>query len=260
MDRLKAQALIGQLREEIRRREVAPPQGGAGVLATGFAPLDALLPGGGFPLSRVVELCGERASGKTTLALLALARGTEAGGLCAFVDPAGELYPPAARALGVALSRLLLVRPPGGSSQGHDPSLAVRAAALLARSKAFAAVAVDLTALELERLPRGPLSRRLLEAAELGRSAIILLSDSPTSLDATLRIAVARQSETRLALTVERSRLGPPGRSTTGELPAPEALPEALPKTLPKTPPKTPNDARPLLHLAARDQACPRGA
>ncbi len=215
MNHLKAQALIGQLREEIRRREAAPPQTSAGVLATGFAPLDALLPGGGFPLGRVVELCGERASGKTTLALLALARGTSAGGLCAFVDPARELYPPAARALGVALSRLLLVRPPRGAK---DPALAVRAAALLARSKAFSALAVDLTA--LDRLPMGPLSRRLLEAAELGRAAVLLLSDGPSGLDASLRIAVQRAGASELSLTVERSRLGPPGRSARVELPA----------------------------------------
>jgi recombination protein RecA len=218
MDRLKAQALIGQLREEIRRREAAPPQGSAGVLATGVAPLDALLPGGGFPLGRVIELCGERASGKTTLALLALARGTETGGLCAFVDPARELYPPAARALGVALSRLLLVRPDVRSQGPKDPALAVRAAALLARSKAFCAMAVDLT--PLDRLPTGPLSRRLLEAAELGRTAVLLLSDGPSGLDSTLRIAVQRAGEAELSLTVERSRLGPPGRSARLELPA----------------------------------------
>ncbi|HCF62420.1 MAG TPA: recombinase RecA, partial [Myxococcales bacterium] len=69
MDPAKAQAVIGQLRDEIRRREASLPQASLGALASGYAPLDGLLPGGGFPLGRVVELTGARASGKTTLAL-----------------------------------------------------------------------------------------------------------------------------------------------------------------------------------------------
>ena len=126
MEPSKAQALLAKLREDIRRRESATSPDRP-VLPSGFPALDALLPGGGFPAGRVVELTGTPASGKTTLALLAIAQATRSGRLAAFVDPRDELYPPAARALGADLSRLLVVRP-------RQAELAVRAAALLARS------------------------------------------------------------------------------------------------------------------------------
>lgn len=210
----KAQALITRLREEIRRRE-STPAAEAAPLASGFAPLDALL-AGGFPTGRVVELCGPRASGKTTLALLALAQATRAGRLAAFVDPTGELYPPAARALGADLSRLLVVRP-------HEPEQALRATALLSRSQAFAAVVADLPP-GLSPRQAGPASRRLLEAAQAGRTAVLLLSDEASGLDASVRVGVVRTAEAELQLTVERSRLGPPGRTARGRLPLPEEL------------------------------------
>jgi len=73
MDRNEAQALV------VRPARGDPPARGGpslgrapGLLPTGFAPLDSLLPGGGLPLGRVVELTGSMASGKTTLALMAL--------------------------------------------------------------------------------------------------------------------------------------------------------------------------------------------
>lgn len=220
MDRAQTQSIIGQLRDEIRRREAALPAGSLGVLASGFAPLDALLPGGGFPRGRVVELVGSRASGKTTLALSALARASAEGQLVAYVDPAGELYPPAAQGLGADLTRLLIVRP-------REAALGLRVASLLARSKAFAAVAIDLPA--VAKGPLGPLSRRLLEAAETGRAAIILLCDGPSGLDTSLRLSVERLSPTELALAVERSRLGPPGRAERGALASPEAPDEQTP-------------------------------
>ena len=209
----KSQALIAKLREELARRQGATAADRP-VLPSGFAPLDSLLPGGGFPMGRVVELCGPAASGKTTLALLALAQATRSGRLAAFVDPAGELFPPAARALGADLSRLLVVRP-------HEPALAARAAALLARSQAFAAVVADLPQLPG---PPGPWSRRLLEAAEAGHAALVVLSLAPSGLDASVRLSVERSSEAELCLVVERNRMGPPGRTARGRLPLPEEL------------------------------------
>ncbi len=238
MDRAQAQNVIDRLRAEIRRREAAPAASGAGVLASGLSALDALLPGGGFMRGKVVELCGEPACGKTTLALSALARATARGELCAFVDPAGQLYPPAARALGAELSRLLWVRP--GDLEG-----ALRAAGLLARCRAFAAVALDLGASPL-RQP-GPASRKLLEAAEAGRAGVIVLSQGRSGLDATLRLSVERSGAGQLAVAVERSRLGPPGKAARvrcrGLLGGvePEALPEA-PAVLP-APPEAPEEA-----------------
>jgi hypothetical protein len=221
MDTAKAQAVIAGLREEIRRRESSLSHAGLGCVPSGFEALDSLLPGGGFPRGRVVELSGARASGKLSLALMALARATRSGSLVAFVDPLRELYPPAARALGADLSKLLVVRP-------EEPGLCIRVASLLARSKAFGAVALDAAALGGQ--PQGPLSRRLLEAAETGRAALIVLCEGPSGLDATLRISVERASETELELCVERSRLGPPGRSAHAVLPLPEQPPTLRPE------------------------------
>jgi recombination protein RecA len=216
MERSHAEAMIARLREEIRRREASPSLNGAGSLASGHAALDGLLPGGGFPAGRVTELYGTRASGKTTLALMALAKAMTGGGLVSFVDPAHELFPPAAQALGADLKRLLIVRP-------EQASLALRAAALLARSGAFLAVAVDLApvapGLKPSVLTKATTSRRLLEAAQTGRAAVILLSEEPSGLDATLRVRVERRSESQLTLTLERSRLGASGRSATLSLP-----------------------------------------
>lgn len=231
MARPDAQALLDQLREEIRRLQAAPPSGTPGVLTTGFAPLDQLLPGGGIPLGRVLELTGEKASGKTTLALMALARATSEGKLAAFVDASGELYPPAAEALGVDLSRLLIVRP-------KDPSLTVRITSLLARSGAFAAVVADLA--EDRALPRGPVGRRLLDAAETGRTAVLLVSGVQSALDPSIRISVERTGEATLSLLVERNRLGPPGRSSRGELGGDFAPPVA------QIPPSTREEPKPF--------------
>jgi len=213
MEPSKAQVLIQKLREEIRRRETTLAADRP-VIPSGFGPLDALLPGGGFPAGRMVELCGSPASGKTTLALLAVAAATRTGRLAAFIDPSGELYPPAARALGADLSRLLVVRPPERGAAAH-------AAGLIARSKAFAAVIADLPCLDG---PPGPWSRRLFDAAEAGGAALILLTQTPSSLDASLRIAVERTDEAEMLLRVERNRMGPPGRTTRGRLPLPEEL------------------------------------
>ena len=230
--------LLGRLKAEIRRLEALPPSSTVTVLPSGFEAFDSLLPGGGLPSGRVVELCGEPASGKTTLCLMTLAAATRRGELVAYVDPSRELYPPAVQAFGADLSRLLLVRP-------KDPTQALRAAALLARSGAFAAVVVDLASAATRSLPQGPLGRRLLEAAELGRAAVVVLSGGPSGLDCSMRVAVTRLSEHELGLTVDRSRLGAPGRTARGLLPdcdrprpvAAEPLKKACPEPVEGAPP-----------------------
>jgi protein ImuA len=101
--------LLASLRDEIRRLERRPDRR-AGVLPCGLAGVDEALPSGGFPRGTLSELRGGPASGKTAVALaLVAALGREE--LAACVDGAGELYPPAAAALGVDLARFLLVRP-----------------------------------------------------------------------------------------------------------------------------------------------------
>ncbi len=140
-----AREIIEGLREEIRRIERKPPLR-ARFVSSGRPEVDALLPGGGFPRGAVTELAGGHASGKTALALSVLAAAMGEEGLAAFVDGRGELYPPAAAAVGVDLDRLLVVRPlaPGPQGgKGESARHALWAAEALLSSGAFEAVAMD---------------------------------------------------------------------------------------------------------------------
>ena len=137
VDLERAASTVAYLRERIRSLEAAPRQLGA-VVRTGVAAFDGLLPQGGLPLGHAVELWGEAASGRTSLALKAVAAAQRAGRLCAWVDGPAELYPPTAQALGVDLRALLMVRP-------RAPGQLAWAAQQLARSGAFACVVLDVT-------------------------------------------------------------------------------------------------------------------
>lgn len=161
--------LLTRLRAEIRRIERRPARR-AGALPCGVAAVDALLPGG-FPCGALSELRGGPASGKTAVAL-SLVAGLGRGALAAWIDGRGELYPPAAAAMGVDLSRLLIVRPPPGEEGAR---LALWAAEALLGSGAFTAVTVDAA---LTRPWRGLEAslRRLVTAAEQGGAAGLWLS------------------------------------------------------------------------------------
>jgi protein ImuA len=168
-------ALLARLRDEITRIERRPARR-QGQLACGIEGVEALLPGG-FPCGALSELRGGASSGKTAVALSTIAR-LPRGALAAFVDGRGELYPPAAAALGVDLERLLIVRPPGGE-EGFR--LALWAAEALLGSGAFAAVVID--------VPRGrpfrgaeTALRRLVTAAEQGGSVGLWLSSPGATL------------------------------------------------------------------------------
>jgi protein ImuA len=184
--------LLARLRAEIKRIERRPARR-EGQLACGLEPIDALLPGG-FPCGALSELRGGPASGKTAVALSVIAR-LPPGALAAFVDGRGELYPPAAAALGIDLGRLLIVQPPGGE---EGLRLALWAAEALLGSGAFGVVAID--------APRGrpfrgadTALRRLVTAAEQGGTVGLWLS----SPGATLRPPAV----VRLDLRVERGRI-----------------------------------------------------
>jgi protein ImuA len=185
--------LLARLRGEIRRLERRPARR-SGALPSGLAAVDALLPGG-FPCGALSELRGGPASGKTAVALSAVAR-LGGGALAAWIDGRGELYPPAAAAMGVDLERLLIVRPPGGEEGAR---LVLWAAEALLGSGAFAAVTVDLP--PLARSPRGADAalRRLVTAAERGGAAGLWLSPPGAPL--------RPPAVVRLDLSVEGARL-----------------------------------------------------
>ena len=81
--------------------------------------LDLALGSGGYPRGRIVEIYGPEASGKTTLALHAVAEMQKRGGRCAIIDAEHALDPIYARAIGVCLEALLVSQPDNGE-QGLD--------------------------------------------------------------------------------------------------------------------------------------------
>jgi recombination protein RecA len=84
------------------------------VISTGSFGLDQALGIGGFPRGRVVEIFGPESSGKTTLALHAIAEAQKAGGVAAFIDAEHALDVRYAARLGVAVDELLVSQPDTG--------------------------------------------------------------------------------------------------------------------------------------------------
>ncbi len=84
------------------------------VTSTGSISLDVALGVGGFPKGRIIEIYGPESSGKTTIALQAIAAAQKAGGRAAFIDAEHALDPVYARSLGVDINELLLSQPDTG--------------------------------------------------------------------------------------------------------------------------------------------------
>ena len=105
-------------------------------IPTGSMALDAALGIGGFPRGRIIEIYGPEASGKTTLALHAVAETQKMGGEAAFIDVEHALDPVYAQALGVDVDALLVSQPDTGEQ-------ALEIAEALIRSGAVDIVVVD---------------------------------------------------------------------------------------------------------------------
>jgi recombination protein RecA len=84
------------------------------VIPTGSIGLDAALGVGGLPRGRIIEIFGPESSGKTTLALHAIAEAQKKGGVCAFIDAEHAMDPVYAGKLGVKIEELLLSQPDTG--------------------------------------------------------------------------------------------------------------------------------------------------
>ncbi|MDB9495330.1 recombinase RecA [Spirulina major CS-329] len=98
-------------------------------IPTGALTLDIAL-GGGLPKGRIIEIYGPESSGKTTLALHALAEVQKKGGVAAFVDAEHALDPAYASALGVDIENLLVAQPDNGESALEIVDQLVRSAAV----------------------------------------------------------------------------------------------------------------------------------
>src|SRR5699024_357331 len=92
--------------------------------------LDAALGIGGYPRGRVVEIYGPESSGKTTVALHAIAEAQKKGGQAAFIDAEHALDPTYARALGVNIDELLLSQPDTGEQALEIAEALVRSGAI----------------------------------------------------------------------------------------------------------------------------------
>jgi len=100
------------------------------VIPTGATTLDIALGIGGLPRGRVVEIYGPESSGKTTVALHAVANAQRAGGVAAFIDAEHALDPDYARKLGVDTDALLISQPDSGEQALEIADMLIRSGAL----------------------------------------------------------------------------------------------------------------------------------
>jgi recombination protein RecA len=106
------------------------------VIPTGSIALDVALGIGGLPRGRIVEIYGPESSGKTSLALHAVANAQKAGGIAAFIDAEHALDPEYAKRLGVDTDALLVSQPDTGEQ-------ALEIADMLIRSSAMDVIVID---------------------------------------------------------------------------------------------------------------------
>lgn len=164
-------------------------------LPTGIAEIDELL-NGGLPIGAITELTGPTSSGKTSIALSALALRTQNGGVCAWIDANDSLDPESAAANGVSLQHLLWVRCHAkqvsntlsqsrskGKQIGHWTRLdqALYSTDLLLQSGGFSAIVLDLADEPIEFGRRIPLATwfRYRQASDRTRCSLIILGKTP---------------------------------------------------------------------------------
>ena len=134
-DKMKAlEAALGQLDRQYGKgsvmrlgEEVRPP---VSVIPTGSIALDIALGIGGLPRGRIVEVYGPESSGKTTVALHAVASAQRAGGIAAFIDAEHALDPEYAKKLGVDTDALYVSQPDTGEQALEIADSLIRSGAL----------------------------------------------------------------------------------------------------------------------------------
>ncbi len=142
MEKNKAlDAALAQIERAFGKGSIMRMGAGAGddpvpVVPSGSLGLDLALGIGGLPRGRIVEIYGPESSGKTTLALHAIAEAQKIGGTCAFIDAEHALDPVYARKLGVDIENLLISQPDAGEQ-------ALEIADTLVRSGAVDVLVVD---------------------------------------------------------------------------------------------------------------------
>jgi hypothetical protein len=190
-------ALRTQL-ERMCRSDQADDQARPVALSTGFAQLDAVLPGGGWPVGAITELMPDaQGIGELSLLLPALAQLSRAGRYVAWIAPPCLPYPPALARHGLALERLLLV-------QTRDTQTLLWATEQALRCPAIGAVLAWPAALDDRRL------RRLQLAAEAGGSCGLLYRPPAAAQQpspAALRLRL-RALDAGLRIEIQKARGG----------------------------------------------------
>ena len=100
------------------------------VVPTGSLSVDIALGAGGFPRGRIIEIYGPESSGKTTLALHAVAEVQKRGGIAAFIDAEHALDPRYAQAIGVDIDNLYVAQPDSGEQALDIVETIVRSGAM----------------------------------------------------------------------------------------------------------------------------------
>jgi recombination protein RecA len=196
-----AQALRIQIEQALERRIPAAlspgPRVACNTVATGVAAVDDLLEGG-LPIGAISELTGPECSGRTSLALAFLAKRTQEGHACAWIDTGDVLDPESAAASGVLLNQLLWIRcrnrnpaqqaTAKPSSRKHSFSKpwstldqSIRATDLLLQAGGFASIVLDLGGIASEHARRIPLATwfRFRQAAKRTQCSLVVLGQAP---------------------------------------------------------------------------------
>lgn len=105
-------------------------------ISSGSLSIDMALGVGGYPKGRIIEIYGPESSGKTTLALHAIAEVQKRGGKAAFIDAENAIDPTYARNLGVMIDELILSQPDSGEQ-------ALEITEMLIKSEAFDLIVID---------------------------------------------------------------------------------------------------------------------
>ncbi len=134
-DKLKAlDAAIAQIEKQYGKGSVMKLGEGANIqvetVPTGSISLDIALGQGGFPKGRIIEIYGPESSGKTTLALHAVAEVQKSGGIAGFIDAEHALDPKYAKAIGVDIDDLYISQPDNGEQALEITETMVRSGAM----------------------------------------------------------------------------------------------------------------------------------
>jgi len=162
------------------------------IIPSGSIALDVALGVGGFPRGRVVEIYGPESSGKTTVALHAIAEAQKKGGIAAFVDAEHALDPLYARNLGVDIDNLLISQPDTGEQ-------ALEITEALVRSGAVDIVVVDSVA---ALVPRAEIE------GEMGDSHVGLQARLMSQALRKLTAAISKSKTTAIFINQLREKVG----------------------------------------------------